>query len=72
MGEESGKIERECVCGCVCVCKCVPVCQVCVGVTAGNQAGTDLVSWGCGGSDLISNEYSKGERKANAKHSVSL
>lgn len=55
MGEESGKNlrERECVCE-VGVCSCVS--GVCVGVTDGNQAGTDLISWGCGGSDLISNE----------------
>lgn len=43
------------------------VCEVC-GATdlcaaAGNQAGTDLASWGCGGSDLISNEYNKREKK---------
>lgn len=30
---------------------------VCEAVTAGNQAGMDLVSWGCGGSAFISNDY---------------
>jgi len=53
---------RVCVYVCVCVCVCVCVASgVCT--TAGNQAGTDLVSWGCGGSDLISNEYNRRERE---------
>lgn len=53
---------------------CSSVAGVCVGVTAGNQAGTVLVSRGCGGGrDLISNEYNYRETKnIYAKHSASL
>lgn len=51
-GREQKKISNS-VRACMCEVKqdCIPVWQVCVGVTAGNQAGMDLVSWGCGGSD---------------------